>query len=147
MSASPADRGRAFLDTNVLGYLYDVSSPAKRQRAREVLQMEGPSAAISTQVLAELYVVLTRKLAVPLPEEDAEAVVRDLASLHVVETDAALVLAGVARSRADRLSPWDALVVEAALRAGCRRLLTEDLQDGRAFGGLRVVNPFRASGR
>ncbi len=147
MSASSADRGRAFLDTNVLAYLYDASSPAKRQRAREVLEKEGPSAALSTQVLAELYVVLTRKLAVPLTEADAEAVVRDLASLQVVETDSELVLAGIARSRADRISPWDALVVEAALRAGCRRLLTEDLQDGRAFGPLRVVNPFRSSGR
>lgn len=52
MSASSAGRGRAFLDTNVLGYLFDASSPAKRQLAREVLEKEGPSAAISTQVLA-----------------------------------------------------------------------------------------------
>jgi predicted nucleic acid-binding protein len=40
------------------------------------------------------------------------------------------------------LSFWDALVVAAARKAGCEKLLTEDLQDGRDFGGTTVVNPF-----
>lgn len=39
---------------------------------------------------------------------------------------------------------WDALIVEAALRAGATELVTEDLQDGREFGSLRVHNPFKA---
>jgi len=134
--------GRAFLDTNVLVYLFDRDTPAKQRRAREVLETEGGSAAVSTQVLQEFYVTVTRKLGQPLAEKDAEAAVRDLAALEVVPVDTPLVLAAIARSRADRLSLWDALVVESALRAGCRRLLTEDLQDGRLFGRLRVENPF-----
>lgn len=134
--------GRAFLDTNVLVYLFDRDTPAKQQRAREVLAAEGGSASVSTQVLQEFYVTVTRKLGQPLAEKDAEAAVRDLAALEVVPIDTPLVLAAIARSRADRLSLWDALVVESALRSGCRRLLTEDLQDGRLFGRLRVENPF-----
>lgn len=97
---------------------------------------------ISTQVLTEFFVTVTRKLGRPLPAADAEAAVRNLAQLHVVETDRELVLAAVARSRADRLSVWDALIVEAALRRGCGRILTEDLQDGRRFGDLVIENPF-----
>ncbi len=133
---------RAFLDTNVLVYLFDRDTPAKQQRAREVLEAEGGSAAVSTQVLQEFYVTVTRKLGQPLAEKDAEAAVRDLAALEVVPVDTPLVLAAIARSRGDRISLWDALVVESALHAGCRRLLTEDLQDGRLFGRIRVENPF-----
>jgi predicted nucleic acid-binding protein len=44
------------------------------------------------------------------------------------------------------VSFWDALIVEAARRAGARRLLTEDLQHGRRFGQVRVENPFRPAG-
>ena len=134
--------GRAFLDTNVLVYLFDRDTPAKQRRAREVLETEGGSAAVSTQVLQEFYVTVTRKLGQPLAEKDAEAAVRDLAALEVVPVDTPLVLAAIARSRGDRISLWDALVVESALHAGCRRLLTEDLQDGRLFGRIRVENPF-----
>jgi predicted nucleic acid-binding protein len=56
----------------------------------------------------------------------------------------ALILAAVARATSARIAFWDGLIVEAALAAGCARLLTEDLQDGRDFDGLRVVNPFTA---
>ena len=54
-----------------------------------------------------------------------------------------MILAAVARSTADGVAFWDGLIVEAALSAGCTRMLTEDLQHGRVFDGLRVENPFR----
>lgn len=97
---------------------------------------------ISTQVLQEFYVTVTRKLGKPLPKPEAEAAVRRLAALSVVDTDVDLVLAAVTSSRRHRISYWDALIVEAALRGECRRLLTEDLQHGRRFAGLTVENPF-----
>jgi predicted nucleic acid-binding protein len=137
--------GKAFLDTNVLVYLFDTDFQAKQRRAREVLEAEGSSAAVSTQVLQEFYVTVTRKLGRPMPERDAEAAVLELTGLEVVPVDGPLVLSGIARSRKDHLSLWDALVVEAALQGGCGRLLTEDLQDGRRFGSLRVENPFAGS--
>jgi predicted nucleic acid-binding protein len=55
-------------------------------------------------------------------------------------------LAALRRSQDSRLPYWDALIVETARDAGARVLLTEDLQDGRDFGGLRVRNPFRTRG-
>jgi len=138
-------RDKAFLDTNVLVYLFDHDSAVKQRRARAVLEAEGSSAAVSTQVLQEFYVTVTRKLGHPMPERDAEAAVHELAALEVVPVDGLLVLSGIARSRKDRLSLWDALIIEAALQGGCGRLLTEDLQDGRRFGALRVENPFSGS--
>jgi len=41
------------------------------------------------------------------------------------------------------ISFYDALIVAAALKAGCTRLLSEDLQHGQTFGALRIENPFR----
>jgi predicted nucleic acid-binding protein len=92
--------------------------------------------------LQEFYVSVTRKLASPLPPEVAEARVRDFSWLPLVQVDPSLIVAAIARSRRLGFSFWDALIVEAALRAGAGRLLTEDLQDGQEIGGLRVENPF-----
>jgi predicted nucleic acid-binding protein len=72
---------RRFFDTNVLVYLFDASAPRKKARAQELLKQtvsEG-LALLSTQVLQEFFVAVTRKLSVPLPHEQAERAVRDLA--------------------------------------------------------------------
>lgn len=134
----------AFADTNLLVYAFDGDEPVKRRQAVATLHDEGDSIVISTQVLAEFYVVVTRELRNPLSESEAEHAVEALCHLPVVATDRDLVAAGIARSRGSRLSLWDALIVEAALTAGCERLLTEDLAEGASFGALRVQNPFRA---
>jgi len=134
---------RAFVDTNVLVYLFDRDAPDKRGRARTLLAELGGRAVVSTQVLQEFFVSVTRKLARPLPEDEAEAAVRDLARLDVVELDVALVLQAVTRARRQRLSLWDSLIVEAALARGCEVLFSEDLQHGQKLGSLRIENPFR----
>jgi predicted nucleic acid-binding protein len=43
-----------------------------------------------------------------------------------------------------RLGIWDAVILSASSQAGCRLLLSEDLQDGFTWGGVTVVNPFAA---
>lgn len=138
-------RGRTFLDTNVLVYAFDSAEPRKKERALAVLeQAPDPNAlVISTQVLQEFFVAVTRRLETPLDHETAARAVEDLTALPVVVTGPETVLAAVRRCGTASLSFWDALIVEAALGAGCATLLTEDLQDGRSFGPLAVVNPFR----
>lgn len=135
---------RTFFDTNILLYLFDASYPEKKARAQEVLEEEvgADRAVLSTQVLQEFYVNATRKLATPLSHEVAESRVRDFASLPLVQVDAVLILAAIARSRSMSFSFWDALIIESALSAGADLLLTEDLQHGQAFEGLRVEDPF-----
>lgn len=132
-----------FLDTNVLVYAVDRGEPAKRERALELLASgRGERLVLSTQVLLEFYVVVTRKLARPLAAGQAAARVSELARLPVVATDPALVQAGIAISRAAQLSAWDGMIVAAARAAGCDRILTEDLSDGASIRGVRVENPF-----
>lgn len=135
---------RSFFDTNVLVYLFDNRDPGKKIRAQEVFSRESEAghAVLSTQVLQEFYWAVTRKLASPLPAEVAEERVRDFARLPLVRVDAPMILAAIARGRNQNFSFWDALIVEAALRVGAGRLLTEDLQHGQKIEGLTVENPF-----
>jgi predicted nucleic acid-binding protein len=136
---------RTFFDTNVLVYLFDADSPEKQVRAREALRerLESGAVVVSTQVLQEFFVTVTRKLARPLPADEAEAALRRLMQLPVLAVDSEQILAAAVSSRRDRISFWDALILTAASAAGCEEVLSEDLQHGRSFGRLRIVNPFR----
>ncbi|MGH8523907.1 MAG: PIN domain-containing protein [Gammaproteobacteria bacterium] len=135
---------RRFLDTNILVYLFDTDSPEKKTTVTGLIKTEGASGLLilSTQVLQEFYVVVTRKLARPLALEVAELAVRDFATLPVRQVTPALILLAIRRSIESRLSFWDALMVETAIDAGATIILTEDLQDGQVIDGVRVVNPF-----
>jgi len=134
-----------FVDTNVLVYAIDDSEPEKRDLARHSLgSKDYGKFVISAQILGEFYVTVTRKLAQPIPEDKAAEALDWLALLTVVTIDATLVKHATQISRSAKLSYWDGLVVAAATRGGCQRLLSEDLNDGQQIGSVRVENPFRA---
>lgn len=139
---------RTFIDTNILVYLFDADSNDKKARAsaRFETEVSAGRALLSTQVLQEFYVVVTRKLSVPLEPETAEAVVRNLSLLPVIGIDTEKIIAAIGRSQKMQLSFWDALIIETALAGGAVRLLTEDLQHGQIIDGLQIENPFLASG-
>lgn len=134
----------AFFDTNVLVYCTDVSAPGKQVRARNLVARSGAAgdAVVSTQVLIELFHVLTRKQ--KMPPATAQALTQAYAAWPVVASDWALVGAAIEKSIQHQLSIWDAMVVEAALRAEAQTLYSEDLSHGQRFGSMTVVNPFLA---
>lgn len=135
---------RTFVDTNVLVYLFDSGTPTKQQRARDLvatLARQG-ALALSTQVLSEFFVTVTRKLERPLPVPNALRALDDLSAFPCVALDAALVRRAALRTTTDQLSHWDALIVEAAIEAGADVLCSEDLQAGRVFQSVRVEDPF-----
>jgi predicted nucleic acid-binding protein len=135
---------RSFFDTNVVVYLFDGDAPEKQVRARELLAREvgKGQAVLSTQVLQEFYVTVTRKLTVPLSPDEALRALQDLAELPLVQVDADLITGAARRCARDQVSFWDGLILQAALRAGATVLYSEDLQDGRTIEGLRIRNPF-----
>ncbi len=134
---------RPFFDTNVLVYAFDEGEPEKRQVSRRLIEehLVGGDGVLSVQVLREFYSVVLRTPR-PLPDEEAADAVRRFARFSPVAEDARTVLGAVRRSQELMLSFWDALIVEAALKAGADRLLTEDLQHGQIIEGMRVENPF-----
>ena len=139
-----AERQVTFVDTNVLAYAHDRSETRKQAVAQARLEelWRERNGVLSTQVLQELCVVATRKLATPMPRTTARRIVALYAEWPVVQVDVPLILAASDLEERHALSLWDALVVEAARRAGATRLLTEDLQAGRRIAGVRVENPF-----
>lgn len=130
-----------FVDTNVLVYIFDDDSPRKQRIARELLDEEADRIVLSTQVLSEFYVTVTRKLARPLSTDRAIDALDALCELPVHALGTEIVRLAVRRSVGSQVSYWDALIIETALAAGATVLLTEDLHDGQKFGDLRVANP------
>jgi len=139
---------RFFLDTNALIYATDPGDPRKNAIAvdwldRDVRTGEG---VVSYQVVQEWFNVVLRKAAVRLDADEADRIYRLLiAPLWRVQSSPELIDAALNLYRKDSLSWWDSIIVAAALQAGCRTLLSEDLQDGREIEGMRIENPFRES--
>lgn len=133
---------RCFVDANVLVYARDARDARKQQRAMQWLELLWRERAgrTSMQVLAETYVVLTRKLGAP--SEDAWNRVERYLAWSPQPVDEAVLRGAKEVERRYRLSWWDSMVVAAAQLQACEVLLTEDLQDGEIFGTLRVRNPF-----
>ena len=137
---------RAFVDTNVLVYLYDKADGVKREQARQLVLDDSFDLVISSQVLNEFYVTVTRKIATPMSTATARGAVETLSELEVVPITRNLVLDALSTGAAHQLSHWDSLIVEAAARAGTDTLFTEDLAAGTTIRGVQIVNPFSMSG-
>jgi predicted nucleic acid-binding protein len=138
---------RAFVDTNVLIYAHDRSAGQKREAARTLLADLWASRAgvLSTQVLQEFYLNVTRKLPQPLPPARARDVVGRYSAWPVHRIEPVDILRASELADREPISFWDALIVVAASRLGATRLVTEDLQPGRSIAGVRIESPF-ASG-
>jgi predicted nucleic acid-binding protein len=134
-----------FLDTNILVYAYDLDAPAKRTVAARFVEEGWASpggTAISVQVLQELHVNLRKR---GVPQADASRIIIDFAPWPVVENTIDLLHAALVQQVRWRISLWDALVVAAARASGAAELITEDLNHGQDYDGVRAVNPFRKS--
>jgi predicted nucleic acid-binding protein len=133
----------SFVDTNVLVYAFDKSNSPKKRVAQRLMNklMEEDRLRVSTQVLQELFVTLTRKVSQVCSSEEALAVLEDLTAWPLMVVDYAAIRAAVGLADQAKLSFWDALVVVAA-RTGAVVLYTEDLNDGQEILGVRISNPF-----
>ena len=128
-----------FLDTKVLLYL--LSSDAKKaDRAEELLTAGG---ILSVQVLNEFASVATRKIRMSVAEiREVLATIRLVCK--VVPITEATHDKGLEIADRYGLSVYDAMIIASALIAGCKILLSEDMQDGQIIDdSLEIKNPFR----
>lgn len=135
---------KVFVDTNVLVYAHDRAAGLKHAKAAEhirALWMERRGV-LSTQVLQELFVNVTRKSASPLSAGVAKRVIQNYLAWQVVVNDGQAILEAIDLQGRFRLSFWDALIVQSAISAGCATLLSDDLNSGQQYESLQVVNPF-----
>ena len=133
--------GGSFLDSNILVYTDDAGSPAKQKAAVALVaeSMRTRAGVVSLQVLQEYFAVVTRELGVDAVT--ARAKVELLGAFNVAPVDIDDVLAAIDLHRLHQVSFWDALIIRSAQQARCGRIYSEDLQHGRRFDGVEIVNP------
>lgn len=132
-----------FVDTNILIYAHDVDAGDRHWRARNVVSelWESGLGMVSTQVLHEFYVNITRKIPSPVAPATARALIEPYLSWQVQELGPGSVLVASEIQQRYRISFWDALIIHAAARGGAVELYSEDLNAGQIMEGVRIVNP------
>jgi predicted nucleic acid-binding protein len=131
-----------FVDTNVFIYAVD-QADLKKQLAAQAWRAwlwETNRGRISFQVLQEFYVNAIKKQ--PSARVEIRKEISDLMAWRPIALDASIITRGWKIEDRYGISFWDSLIVAAARVAGCRYLLTEDLQRGQELDGVMVVNPF-----
>lgn len=133
---------RVALDTNILAHAEGVNGFKRRDPALDLIRtLPRQATMIPVQVLGELFNVLVRKAARSRSDaRDALLSWRD--TFPVIETSPEIMQAAADLATDHQLGIWDAVILSVASQAGCRLLLSEDLQDGFTWGGVTVVDPF-----
>jgi predicted nucleic acid-binding protein len=136
--------GADFLDTNVFVYAYQFNDREKQRVAQELVEAAvAGKLVISVQVLSEFASTLLHKVT-PLATPDAMTAILDkLSPIRLVVSDRELVRRAVEAREAYGIHFYDGMIVAAAERAGCARILSEDFSDGQVYFGVTVANPFR----
>ena len=135
-----------FVDSNILIYAHDIDAGIKQQRAEQRLRelWASGNGRLSTQVLQEFFVNVTRKLATPVAKATAREVVATYGTWIQEPTTADTIVRAADLIELAQISFWDALIVAAAEQCGARHLWSEDLSAGRKIAGITVINPLAA---
>jgi predicted nucleic acid-binding protein len=129
----------AFFDSNVLVYFF-AADPGKAQRSERLLAAGG---LISVQVLNECVLVMLRKFGASWSQiQDMSDKLRSVCGL--VPVTEAVHVRGIEIARRHNLHVYDAMVVAAAVLAGCATLYSEDTHNGLIIDGLTIRNPYVA---
>lgn len=137
--------GKDFLDTNIFVYAFDKTAPVKMKKAGAIIRgaLEQGTGVISTQVMQEFLNVAVTKFETPLSVPDCkEYLATVLTPLCAVYPDEGLYRDAMDIRVSTGFSFYDSLIVAGAVRAGCKRLFSEDMQTGRTVMGTKIVNPF-----
>jgi predicted nucleic acid-binding protein len=136
---------RVALDTNIMAYAEGIDD--ERMQAIVVdllLKLPSGDTILPVQTLGELFNVLVRKGGRSRDAARA-AVLKWRDGFQVIETSAAIMLAAADLAVDHQLNIWDSVILSAAAQAGCRLLLSQDLQNGFTWNGVTVTDPFLTS--
>ena len=136
----------SFIDTNVFVYQLERLDVRKADIADDLIEhgIDTQTACISFQVIQECLNTALRKAEIPLTEDEMGRYMTDvLAPLYRVQPDVRLYQKALEIRARHRFSFYDALIIAAAVEAGCKTLYSEDLTHAQQVEGVTVVNPFR----
>ena len=132
-------RIKAFIDTNILIYLFSEDEKDKRVKAGEILNECYPI--ISTQVIREFAnVFMSKKKNSGL---ETMAKINDIITTIRFEYEKIEhIQKAIYIKERYKFSFYDSLIVATAIKADCEVIYSEDMQDGQEVEGIKIVNPF-----
>lgn len=132
-----------FIDTNVLVYFVDVRNDVKQRRARSILveALGSHDYVISIQVLNEFANIALKKL--QLTEDETKAYIEAFKSIGTLRPRVEWTSRALEIRKRYMIQFYDAMLLAAAEAGGCDEILTEDLNDGQLYCGIKAVNPFK----
>ena len=135
---------KVFVDTNVLVYACDTSAGGKRDRALALLQelWDTNTGRLSTQVLQEFYVTITKKLSNSISLLEARELLHSYGPWVREPNTVSTIMRAVDLSGLAKISFWDALIIASAEQAEATILYSEDMNAGQIIAGVKIVNPF-----
>jgi predicted nucleic acid-binding protein len=135
-------KGKVFVDTNVLIYLFSKTEPEKRERCAQLISSLDQENQLvwSTQVMQEFCHVLIKKF--KFPPEIVKEQLNLFDSFELVKNDRKILETALDFQAMYNCSYWDSLILSAATSAQCKHLLSEDMQTGQRFIGLKIQSPF-----
>ena len=119
---------RIFVDTNVLVYAYDRSAGEKHKKAMEIMESlwDSYNGIVSSQVLQEFFVSVTRKIVKPLDAFTTREIVKDLLKWKTIVVDGGMILDAIDINSRYRYSFWDSVIIASAIEGGASIILSED---------------------
>jgi predicted nucleic acid-binding protein len=137
-------KDKVFLDTNILIYAHDMDAGLKHDMALSIIEKiwEEEIGIISTQVIQEFYVNVTRKIPNPITPVQARGIILNYFSWQVEAIEPQTILSASEIEEKYILSFWDSLIIATASQSEAGKILTEDLNDGQIIEGVLIENPF-----
>lgn len=135
---------KVFVDSGVLMRADDGADLARQQAARAWLLVlwQRRIGRLSTQVLSEYYVNVTRNVQPGLSLGDARAKVRRFQEWQPWQIDHQTVETAWGIEARFGMGYRESLIVAAAQHAGCSHVLSEDMVHEQQFGPIQILNPF-----
>lgn len=138
-------KDNVFVDTNILIYAHDMDAGLKHDMAVSIMRdlWEEETGVISTQVIQEFYINVTRKIPNPLTHARARGIIVNYFSWQVELIEPHTILSASEIEERHLLSFWDSLIIATACQAKAKKVLTEDLNPGQIIEGILIENPFQ----
>lgn len=135
-------RDKVFIDTNILVYLQSGMDVHKTKISKELFHSlaEKNLIVLSTQVLQEFYVAMTKKLGHnPLDIKNLLFLFKDF---EIINVNSSIIFEAIDISVLHKISFWDSLLISSASAGNCKIIYSEDLNHGQMIGGVQIINPY-----
>ena len=134
-----------YVDTTIFVYLFDTTDQQKYQKARALTDyyLTNGNGRISVQVLSEWRNVMVKKFSAIVDASFRQRFITAMKAWNPISVTVEMVVNADKLTVRYNLSPYDSLHVQAALDAGCRYFLSEDMQNGLVIDKqLTILDPF-----